>query len=171
MISNTKYTSISVINHWITAILVIIMLTLGYTAAFAPTDFIEDYIIRIHISVGFFAFILVLWRIFFRIIEGFPKNETKSFKNDISHLNHKLLLFLLLTLVMTGPLYLFTENECVSVFSWFEICIPLEGLPGLHKIVKLFHINIGYYILPALIVLHILGALLSIINNTRIEKS
>lgn len=171
MISESKYTSISVMNHWVTAILVIVMLTLGYAAAFAPTEFIEEYIISTHISVGFFAFILILWRIYFRFIEGFPDNEIKSFKNTISRLNHKLLLFLLLTLVMTGPLYLFTENECVSIFSWFEICIPLEGVPELHKLAKLLHVNIGFYILPALIFLHILGALLSIINNPRIEKS
>jgi cytochrome b561 len=56
-------------------------------------------------------------------------------------------------------MYLFTENECVNVFNWFSVCVPLESLSVIHEPMEWLHVNIGLYLLPALLVLHLVGAI------------
>jgi cytochrome b561 len=57
MSNQHRYSSISTINHWVTALLVVVMLALGYVVATAPSETIEDYVLGIHISLGFFVFL------------------------------------------------------------------------------------------------------------------
>lgn len=154
-----RYSAISTINHWITALLVIAMLTLGYALKHAPSDATEDYILGIHISLGFFVFFIVLWRVLVRVWEGFPAaTEQSALERRIAYFVHRGILLLLVLLVITGPLYLFTENECMSVFGWFALCVSLESLAILHEPAEWLHVNSGLYLLPALLLLHLLGA-------------
>lgn len=155
-----RYSSTSTINHWITALLVVVMLALGYAVAGAPSETIEEYILDVHVSLGFFVFLFVVWRAAFRLYEGFPENiEHSRIERWTAYVVHRTILLLLVIMVFTGPLYLFTENECVNVFNWFSVCVPLESVSFIHGTMEWIHINIGIYLLPALIVLHIIGAI------------
>ncbi|MDZ7715310.1 MAG: hypothetical protein U5J95_03775 [Balneolaceae bacterium] len=40
--NQNRYSAISTINHWVTALLVVVMLALGYAVAAAPSEIIED---------------------------------------------------------------------------------------------------------------------------------
>lgn len=60
--------------------------------------------------------------------------------------------------MITGPLYIFTENEGINVFGWFTVAIPLESLSFLHGPAETLHVINGLYVLPALLLLHIIGA-------------
>jgi len=96
----------------------------------------------------------------FRLYVGFPENIEKSrLERWTAYIVHRAILLLLVLMVLTGPMYLFTENECVNVFGWFSVCIPLESLSFLHELMEWLHINIGIYLLPALLVLHFMGAI------------
>lgn len=161
-----RYSAISTINHWVTAILVVVMLALGYTVAAAPSEIIEDYVLGIHISLGFFVFFFVIWRVIFRLYEGFPENVGKTaWECWAAYVVHRAILLLLALMVITGPMYLFTENECVNVFSWFSVCIPLESLSVIHEPMEWLHINTGIYLLPALLVLHFTGGIRHYVNS------
>ena len=154
-----RYSPTSTINHWITALLVILMLALGFTAGAAPSDAIEDYVMGIHISVGFFVFFFVIWRVLFRLYEGFPENvEHSAAERWIAFVVHRAILLLLVLQVVTGPMYLFTEDECMDVFGWFSVCVPLESLSLIHEPMEWIHLGIGIYLLPALLLLHFIGA-------------
>lgn len=160
MTNQNRYSAISTINHWVTALLVVVMLALGYTVAAAPSDIIEEYVLGIHISLGFFVFLFVAWRVMFRLYEGFPENVGETaWERWIAYVTHRAILFLLALMVVTGPMYLFTENECVNVFNWFSVCVPLEGLSIIHEPMEWLHVYIGLYLLPALLVLHFIGAI------------
>ena len=74
MPENNRYSGISTINHWITALLVTAMLTLGFLVIAAPSEAIENYVLGVHISLGFFVLIFVIWRVLFRLYKGFPQN-------------------------------------------------------------------------------------------------
>ena len=155
-----RYSSISTINHWVTALLVVVMLALGLTAAAAPSEAVENYILGIHISLGFFVLIFIAWRVLFRLYEGFPQNIGKTaFERRAAYLTHRAILILLVVQVISGPLYLFTENECLTVFGWFSVCLPLESLSIIHEPMEWFHVSVGTYLLPALLVLHFVGAI------------
>lgn len=170
MPNTNRYSPVSTVNHWVTALLVVVMLALGYATAAAPSEAIEDYVLGIHISLGFFVFLFVAWRVIFRLYEGFPANVERSpLEQWAAYLVHRTILILLTILVITGPLYLFTENECMDVFGWFSICLPLESLSVIHEPMEWLHINIGLYVLPALLVLHFMGAIRHYANRRKQE--
>ena len=155
-----RYSGISTINHWVTAVLVVAMMTLGFVMAAAPSEAVEDYLLGIHISLGFFVFLFVAWRVGYRLYEGFPQNVGKTaVERWAAYVVHRAILILLVLQVITGPMYLFTENECMNVFGWFSICIPLESLSIVHEGMEWMHIMTGLYLLPALLGLHVVGGI------------
>lgn len=159
MTVQARYSAVGTINHWVTALLVVVMLALGFAAAGAPSEAVEDYIMEIHIALGFFVLLFVIWRAVFRLYEGFPETIGRSIVERWgAYVAHRTILSLLVVQVITGPLYLFTENECMDVFGWFSVCVPLESLSVIHEPTEWVHVNIGIYALPVLLVLHFIGA-------------
>ena len=161
MDSSRRYTGIAVVNHWIAALLVIAMLALGLSAGFAPSDAVEDYIIDAHIALGFFTLLFVLWRVGYRLSQGFPLPPEGSTPLEIHAMKavHRLLLVALTLQVLTGPLYLFTEGEGMNVFGLFTFYLPLEILSAIHEPVEEIHVITGTYLLPILLALHIAGGI------------
>ncbi|WP_347330775.1 cytochrome b [Marinimicrobium locisalis] len=159
MTNTPGYSAISIINHWVTALLVVAMLVLGFMAAAAPSSEVGGFIMSVHVSLGFFVFWFVLWRVAYRLYQGFPPTQGEvRWQRLLAGWVHRLMLGLLLLQVFTGPLYLFTENEGISVFGWFTVLIPLESLAIIHEPVEILHVITGLYIIPALIVMHFVGA-------------
>lgn len=153
-----RYSGVSTLNHWITALLVAAMLTLGLSARYAP-DAAEDYIMSIHIALGFFVLLFVVWRTAVRLREGFPDNADADALTRIgAWWVHRALLVVLALLVITGPLYLFTEGEGMDVFGWFTFHIPLESVEIVHEPAEEVHKFLAVYALPALLLVHFLGA-------------
>lgn len=170
MTVQNRYSAISTINHWVTALLVVAMLALGLTAGAAPSDAVEDYVLGVHISLGFFVFIFIVWRVLFRLYKGFPQTIGKTaIERWTAYITHRAILILLLIQVATGPLYLFTEDACMNVFGWFSVCLPLGSLSIIHEPMEWAHIAIGVYILPALLVLHFIGAIRHYANRDQQE--
>lgn len=160
MSTEGRYSGMGTINHWVAALLVVAMFVLGLLAYFAPNDDVEHFVLDAHISLGFFVFLFIAWRVAYRLYEGFPPNvEATPVERWTSWLVHRALLLVIALLVLTGPLYLFTEGEGMDVFGWFEVGIPLQFLEVIHEPVEWIHLNLGLYALPALLVLHFIGAL------------
>ncbi len=153
------YSGLSKLNHWLTALLVTAMLVLGFAASGAPDDATESYLMSLHIGLGFFVFLVVIWRVAYRLYEGFKANTaTTAPERWLAWAVHRLLLLALVLQVITGPLYLFTEGEGVDVIGWFTVYIPLQSLAVIHEPAELVHVVSGLYLIPGLIVLHVLGA-------------
>lgn len=154
-----SYSGISTLNHWITALLVITMLVLGFVAGYAPSEKTESYIMGVHIALGFFVFWFILWRVAYRLYEGFPPNQARTRLESLTAYWVQILILLaLVLLVMTGPLYIFTEGEAMNIFGWFSVSLPLESLGVLHEPAEIVHIYLGTYVLPIIIGVHFLGA-------------
>lgn len=155
-----RYSGLSTANHWVTVLLVISMLVLGLAASEAPAENAEDYILGIHVSLGFFVFLFVVWRVAYRLYEGFPATvgETEP-ERWTAWLVHRLLLIVLILQVLTGPLYLFTEGEAVDVFGWFSVSLPLRSSEAVHELMEEIHVVLGVYVIPGLLFLHIAGAI------------
>lgn len=167
-----RYSPVSTLNHWVTALLVVVMLALGYAVAAAPSEMIEEYVLGIHISLGFFVLLFVVWRVLFRMYEGFPEGIGKSaLERWSAYVVHRTILILLTLQVVTGPMYLFTENECMNVFGWFSVCAPLGILSIIHEPMEWIHVNIGLYLLPAVLLLHFVGAIWHYVHRDKQETS
>ncbi|MDT8438614.1 MAG: cytochrome b/b6 domain-containing protein [Wenzhouxiangellaceae bacterium] len=154
----SRYSGFSVLNHWITALLFAVMWALGLAAHDAP-DAAEDYIMSIHIALGFFVLLFVLWRVALRVYEGFPEPEAGTrIEARLAGWMHRLLLVALVVLVISGPLYLFTEGEGMDVFGWFTFYIPMPLGHDVHEAIEEVHGFLGEYLLPILVAVHILAA-------------
>lgn len=158
MNNESRYSGISTLNHWLTAVLVVAMWTLAIAAGEAP-DAAEDYIMSIHIGLGFFVLWFVLWRSGWRLVRGFPPSVSRPpYEQIVAGLMHRLLLAVLIVLVLTGPMYLFTEGEGMDVFGWFTFYVPMPLGHDVHEAVEAVHKFCGEYLLPALLGLHLLAA-------------
>ncbi|MFC0445979.1 cytochrome b [Pseudidiomarina halophila] len=158
----TRYSTHSIINHWITVILVTIMLTLGLVGNHAPTDANENYIMPLHFSFGFLTALFVFWRVGVRIFEGFAQAPAhqQPWERVLSRIVHVALLLTLLGLVLSGPTYLFTEGEGIPVFGLFTVPSPLSGeLETLHETAETVHKTLAVPVLGTLLALHVLGAI------------
>ncbi len=155
-----RYSGISTINHWLTAVLIVMMLTLGFVAAAAGDETVGKYVLGVHIALGFFVFLFVLWRVAFRLYEGFPANVGRTaVERGLAYIVHRLLLAALVVQVFTGPLYLFTEGEGMDVFGWFTVYVPLESLSAIHGAMEVIHVILGIWVIPVLLILHFSGAI------------
>lgn len=160
-----RYSGLSRINHWLSVIFVSVTLTLGYMMFFASEEGPETYAEAAHISVGFFAFWFLLWRTIHRLKMGFPAHKTHDRRHDIARVVHYLILLSLVILIFTGPLYLFTENEGLAVFDWFSINLDLSAPGFVHEAVEEVHKITGLYVLPALLFVHIAGAMVTYMRD------
>ena len=114
------YSPLSRTMHWLGAMAVIVMLTLGFMMFFADSREVKHFSEATHIGVGFFAFLLIGWRSVLRLYQGFPE-PAHTLTEKVARYLHYALLLTMLVLIVTGPLYLFTENESLSVFGWFAV--------------------------------------------------
>ena len=149
----TEYGIISKVLHWLSAILLLIQIPLGFYLV--DLDFGEERlsIENIHIIIGLSIFYLVIIRLLNKIFNPTPKLDPSIFKGQkfIAKLNHILLYVAILSITISGILKkLFNGEKLVIFFKEIEIQDNLELADQFYNI----HIFSNYTII-ALIALHI----------------
>ena len=100
----TEYGIISKMLHWLSAILLLIQIPLGYYLV--DLDFGEERlsIENIHIIIGLSIFYLVIIRLLNKIFNPTPKLDPSIFKGQkfIAKLNHILLYVAILSITISG---------------------------------------------------------------------
>jgi len=167
--TKANYGEISLLNHWVTAVFVVIMLTLGLVYEALPSGESADSVIFWHISVGLLASPFIIWRIVWRMKSGFPTDqENGKPERIIKKTTHVLLLVAIGLLIMTGPMYLWTETQSLPFFGLLEIPSPFsEESEWLHEAVETIHKFAAIPTLVALLSLHFLATLKNIFWNKR----
>lgn len=155
---DNHYTPLSRSLHWLTAVAITVMLTLGLMMVFTDLREAKHVAEAAHIGVGFFVFFVVVWRVGLRAIEGFPTPVSSPLQRAARYL-HYVLLMVILLLVISGPLYLFTENEPLSVFGWFNVVLDWRSMAVLHELAEAVHKVLGTYMLPTLLFVHMVGGI------------
>ena len=149
----TEYGIISKLLHWLSAILLLIQIPLGFYLV--DLDFGEERlsIENIHIIIGLTIFYLVIIRLLNKIFNPTPKLDSSIFKGQrfIAKLNHILLYVAILSITISGILKkLFNGETLVIFFKEIEIQDNFELADQFYNI----HIFSNYTII-ALIALHI----------------
>ena len=153
----TEYGIISKVLHWLSAILLLIQIPLGFYLV--DLDFGEERlgIENIHIIIGLSIFYLVIIRLLNKIFNPTPKLDPSIFKGQkfIAKLNHILLYVAILSITISGILKkLFNGETLVIFFKEIEIQDNFELADQFYNI----HIISNYTIL-GLISLHILAVI------------
>ena len=149
----TEYGIISKVLHWLSAILLLIQIPLGFYLV--DLDFGEERlsIENIHIIIGLTIFYLVIIRLLNKILNPTPKLDPSIFKGQkfIAKLNHILLYVTILAITVSGALKKLLSGEVLDVFL---LNVEIKENFELAELFYDMHI-ISNYTLITLISLHI----------------
>tara|TARA_B100000902_G_scaffold238234_1_gene225645 strand:+ start:349 stop:891 length:543 start_codon:yes stop_codon:yes gene_type:complete len=149
----TEYGLISKLLHWVSALLLIIQIPLGFYLV--DLDFGPDRlsIENIHIVIGLSIFYLVILRLIIKIINPTPKLEPSIFKGQriLALLNHVLLYVTILSITISGIFKkLFNGETLIIFFKKIKIDDNFEQAELFYEI----HV-LSNYLMIGLIALHI----------------
>jgi len=153
----TEYGLISKLLHWVSAVLLLIQIPLGFYLVdldFGPERLNTE---NIHIAVGLAIFYLVIFRLINNILNPTPKLEPNIFKGQklLAKLNHMLLYVTILSITISGILKkLFNGETLIIFFKKIRIQDNFE-LGELFYDIHIF----SNYLMIALIVIHLMAVI------------
>lgn len=162
-IGKSKYDSVAMLLHWVTALLIIFMLVFGEELIEAAEHGDGGtFLASVHVSVGVAILALTLLRVLWRFTHAAPPLPVtmKSWEVTLSKLTHFAFYALLIGIPLTGWLAFgdFVREEpamaSLKVFGMFA----LPAAPDVGEAAKEVH-EIGSKAMIALVVLHVLAAL------------
>lgn len=156
----TAYDLVSRFNHWIIALAMIGMLAFGlYLEEFVPRGPEKGALINIHKAIGVLILIVGLWRVGWRLAQGFPDPAAPApkWQEAMAKLTHWVLILGIIVMPVSGMMTSLFGGHDISVFSLFVIPGQEENR-ALSSAAGSVHAIVGK-ILIAFIALHILGAL------------
>ena len=116
--SLTEYGLISKVLHWLSAILLLVQIPLGFYLV--DLDFGEERINieNIHVILGLTIFYIVVIRLVNKILNPTPKLDPSIFKGQVflAKMNHILLYFTILSITISGILKKLFNGETLVIF-------------------------------------------------------
>lgn len=155
-----RFGLISIILHWVTALLVLSLLALGFAAYLMARGEGRTSVLTLHVSLGLLLVPVYLVRIFWRWRYGKPAAEQASpVLRILAEAVWRLLLVLILVQLLSGPFLVWLHGRPVAFFGLFRIMPIVAENHHFHAVlVRPIHLTTGV-LLVALICLHIAGAL------------
>ena len=155
--SLTEYGLISKLLHWLSAILLLVQIPLGFYLV--NLDFGEQRINieNIHVIIGLSIFYIVILRLVNKILNPTPKLNPSIFKGQVflAKMNHILLYLAILSITVSGILKkLFNGETLIIFFKEIQIKDNFELADQFYNI----HILSNYTIL-VLIVIHLMAVI------------
>ena len=155
--SLTEYGLISKVLHWLSAILLLVQIPLGFYLV--DLDFGEQRINieNIHVIIGLSIFYIVILRLVNKILNPTPKLNPSIFKGQVilAKMNHMLLYLAILSITVSGILKkLFNGETLIIFFKEIQIKDNFELADQFYNI----HILSNYTIL-VLIVIHLMAVI------------
>lgn len=157
--TNAYYGSVSRFNHWLAALIVIAMLSVGFYFNDMPKGDEKTFWLSMHIGAGGLLFVFLLFRVFWRVFVKSPAPvEQAKALHLISQLVHWVLLLSVLVMAVSGPLLIWTKGSAINVFDWFAIPSPIGEMHDLHELMEEVH-EIVAQVLFVTLLLHVAAAL------------
>jgi cytochrome b561 len=156
-VSAASYGWISIVLHWLTAILILYLLYLGSTiGSLEGAD--RDLALGRHTSVAITSYLLLLGRIVWRFVVGHPgpTEGQAGWAFTLGKYTHYVILVALLGMLVSGPLMQFSYGRDIVVFDWFTIPTPMDPSFGLAGFLRNVHTSCAIVIFLG-VVLHIGG--------------
>lgn len=168
-----KYSSMSMFLHWLIALLVLGMLSVGFFMGDVPDDF-KPMVYMFHKSIGISVFFLMILRIVWILYAGKPElpDSTPVWELALARLVQYGFYLLLIVMPLTGWIMSTAAGRSPVFFGLFQLPFPWIGKDDyLVEFMGGWHETIAW-ILIVLIILHVLGALKhQLIDKNDIMKS
>jgi cytochrome b561 len=154
-----RYSPAQIALHWVIGLAIIVMLGIGLYMVGLPKGLaFKSSLINFHKSLGITVFLLVLVRIVVRLVAGRPAlPPMPAWQRVAARMTQGLLYVAMVVMPLTGYLGA-SFNKSVTRFWGIPLPMWAWDDPGLRKIFFTVH-TVSAWILIALIVLHVAGAL------------
>jgi cytochrome b561 len=155
--SATSYGWSSILLHWVTAVIIVVMLYVGSSIdSLAGAE--RQSTLVLHTSIAITTYALLWRRIIWRFAYGHPGPLAKQgrFFFLVGKSVHILMLVALAVMLISGPFLVWTTGEPIRVFDWFTIPSPLEASLELNAVLHAVHRWAAILIFVA-VLLHIGG--------------
>jgi len=158
--TETDYGRISKVNHWLVALVVIILLGLGLYFHDLPRGPDRAELQALHASIGVLAILYFVFRVFWRNLMGFPEDPPgPEWQAKLARFVHIVLLVAIIVQAVSGPMAVWTTGRSIHVFNWFSLWSPMPRNMALHETFEVIHAITAQYVILPLLVLHVLAAL------------
>ena len=151
------YGWVSILLHWTTAIVIVVLLYLGNSIAGFEGDERSRAVVS-HTSLAVAAYLIlwlrIVWRFVYRHPGPLPAQGRLFF--TIGKWVHMITLVALACMLLTGPLMVWTMGQPIQVYDWFAIPTPLSADFPLNALLHSLHRSAAIVIFIG-ILLHIGG--------------
>ena len=159
--SGQKYGLLSIILHWVTALVIFGLFGLGwYMVDLTYYDDLYRTLPFIHQSVGIALALAMIIRIVWRWMNprpGFPEDMPR-YEVIGARLAHIAMLLLIVMIIVSGYLITTADGSGISFFDWFDVPATITTLPAQEDIAGLWHEYLAYALM-VLAAIHALAAL------------
>lgn len=155
--SGTGYGWISILLHWITAIVIIYLLYLGSTIGSLEAAERQLAVER-HTSVAIASYLLLLGRVVWRFVYGHPAPtaEQRGWAHTLGRWTHYGMIVAIGLMLISGPLMQFSYGRDIVVFDWFVLPTPMNASFALAGFLHQVHTAAALFIFITLM-LHVGG--------------
>lgn len=158
--THKSYGWVSITLHWLVGAMVVFMIVVAYMAGKQPPRTEEKTaLLLLHASVGWLLLVPLLIRLAWRIKQRFPERPKQPpLLEFLSSVVPASMLVLLVIQLFLGAMIGFSYGHGIEIFGLHLLPSPLEQDMDLRSFFARLHYYNGYLIV-ALAVLHIAGAL------------
>jgi len=151
------YGWVSILLHWITAIVIVVMLYVGNSIGGLEGDARRSMLV-LHTSIALSAYAVLWLRIVWRLVYGHPGPLPKQGRLffALGKWVHMSMLAALALMLVSGPFLVWTMGEPIQVFDWFAIPSPLAADMALNAFMHSVHRSAAIVLFVG-ILLHIGG--------------
>jgi cytochrome b561 len=152
------YGWISILLHWTTAGIIIALWFIGKSIMDLDTGDLDDRR-ALHVSIAASAWLLLVFRAIWRFRSGHPHVRGQSaFIHRVAMFAHYAMLGVVLLMLLSGPLMVWSRGNPINLFGILSIPTPLTASESLSQAAWFLHSNAAM-LLFWLVLLHIAGAL------------
>ena len=156
--SDSVYGWISILLHWLTAIVIIVRWVIGKAMMSAePGD--VDLRRQLHVSIAACAWLVIMIRIVWRFRSGHPHVKGQSlFIHRLAKSAHYVMLITVALMLVSGPVMIWSGGNSIGIFGLLTIPGPIGESESIQDIARFVHSN-SAFLLMLLVLLHVGGAL------------
>ncbi len=146
--------------HWMMAVIIFALFAVGlYMTSLTYYDPLYHTLPWWHKSFGLAVAILLMLRLIWKFNNTNPAHLSTHTRMEIllAGITHKMLYTLIIVICISGYLISTAEGKGIEFFGWFEIPAVMAPVENQADTAGLIHLILAY-IMAALVVLHIAGA-------------
>jgi cytochrome b561 len=153
-----RYGWVSILLHWLAAILVLALWFLGDTIGFTAEVGARLARIERHVSLALAVYILLVARVGWRLRSGYPRvNEAQPLDRLFSRIIHAVMLASIVVMLLSGPVLAISTERPLEVLWGIQLPFLVDVGPSLRYSTYVVHSTAGSVLLFA-VFLHICGA-------------